>query len=88
VTLPSLRTNQRNLLRLVAQHQQRYPGLPCYLGNVTASRQNVFLKAVSSLEDRKLIEIDRSSDNFRAWTIKLLVPLEDVIPQHQETSNA
>jgi hypothetical protein len=87
MALPSLRTNQRNLLRLVAQHQQRYPGLLCYLGNVTASRQNVFLKAVSSLEDRKLIEIDRSSDNFRAWTIKLLVPLEDVIPQHQETSN-
>ena len=87
MTLPSLRTNQRNLLRLVAQHQQRYPGLPCYLGNVTASRQNVFLKAVSSLEEKKLVQIDRTSSNFRAWQIKLLVPLEDVIPQHQETSN-
>ena len=81
MTLPSLRTNQRNLLRLVAQHQQRYPGLPCYLGKVTASRQNVFLKAVSSLEDKKLVQIDRASSNFRAWEIKLLVPLEDVIPQ-------
>ena len=80
MTLPSLRTNQRNLLRLVAHHQQRYPGLPCYLGNVTASRQNVFLKAVSSLEEKKLVQIDRTSSNFRAWTIKLLVPLEDVTP--------
>jgi hypothetical protein len=56
MALPSLRTNQRNLLRLVAQHQE----------NVTASRQNVFLKAVSSLEDRKLIEIDRSSEGLDA----------------------
>ena len=80
MTLPSLRTNQRNLLRLVAQHQQRYPGLPCYLGNVTASRQNVFLKAVSSLEEKKLVQINRTSSNFRAWQIKLLVPLEDVTP--------
>lgn len=77
--LPSLRTNQRNILRLVAQHEQRNPELPCYLGKVTASRQNVFLKAVSSLEERQLVQIDRTSDNFRAWTIKLLIPLEDVI---------
>ena len=79
--LPNLRTNQRNLIRLVAQHEHRYPDEPCYLGKVTASRQNVFLKAVASLEERKLVEIDRTSNNFRAWTIKLLVPLEDVIPQ-------
>lgn len=79
--LLSLRTNQRNVLRLVAQHEQRNPGEPCYLGKVTASRVNVFLKAVNSLEQKQLIEIDRTSDNFRAWTIKLLIPLEDVIPQ-------
>lgn len=79
--LPNLRTNQRNLIRLVAQHEHRCPDEPCYLGKVTASRQNVFLKAVASLEERKLVEIDRTSNNFRAWTIKLLVPLEDVIPQ-------
>lgn len=76
-----LRTNQRNILRLVAQHEQRNPGEPCYLGKVTASRQNVFLKAVHSLEERQLVQIDRTSENFRAWTIKLLIPLEDVIPQ-------
>ena len=80
MSLLSLRTNQRNILRLVAQHEQRNPGEPCYLGKVTASRQNVFLKAVASLEDRQLVQINRTSDNFRAWTIKLLVPLEDVIP--------
>ena len=79
--LPSLRTNQRNILRLVAQHVQRNPGEPCYLGKVTASRVNVFLKAVNSLEEKQLIEINRTSSNFRAWTIQLLVPLEDVIPQ-------
>ena len=76
-----LRTNQRNILRLVAQHEQRNPGEPCYLGKVTASRQNVFLKAVHSLEERQLVQINRTSENFRAWTIKLLIPLEDVIPQ-------
>jgi hypothetical protein len=88
VALPSLRTNQRNLLRLVAQHQQRYPELPCYLGKVTASRVNVFIKAVASLEEKKLIEIDRTSDNFRAWTVKLLVPLEDIITQPEEAHSA
>jgi hypothetical protein len=76
-----LRTNQRNILRLVAQHEQRNPEEPCYLGKVTASRQNVFLKAVHSLEEKQLVQIHRTSDNFRAWTIKLLIPLEDVIPQ-------
>lgn len=80
MTLTSLRTNQRNLLRLVAQHEQRYPGEPCYLGKVTASRRNVFIKAVNSLEERQLIEIERTGSNFQAWKIKLLVPIDQIIP--------
>ena len=77
--LPSLRTNQRNILRLVAQHEQRNPTEPCYLGKVTASRANVFLKALDSLEELRLVQVSRTSDNFRAWTVRLLVPVEDVI---------
>ena len=77
--LPSLRTNQRNVLRLVAQHEQRNPGEPCYLGRMTASRVNVFLKAVNSLEEKELIEIERTGSNFQAWKIKLLVPIDAVI---------
>ncbi len=77
--LPSLRTNQRNILRLVAQHEQRNPGEPCYLGKVTASRRNVFLKEVGTLEERKLIEIERTGSNFQAWTIKLLIPVDSII---------
>ena len=77
--LPSLRTNQRNILRLVAQHEQRNPGQPCYLGKVTASRRNVFLKAVRSLEERKLIEIERTGSNFQAWRVRLLVPVEELL---------
>jgi len=77
--LPSLRTNQRNILRLVAQHEQRHPGKPCYLGKVTASRRNVFLKAVRSLEERKLIEIERTGSNFQTWRVRLLVPVEELL---------
>ena len=77
--LPSLRTNQRNILRLVAQHEQRNPGEPCDLGRMTASRVNVFLKAVNSLEEKELIEIERTGSNFQAWKIKLLVPIDAVI---------
>ena len=77
--LPSLRTNQRNILRLVAQHEARYPGEHCYLGKVTASRRNVFLKAVRSLEERKLIEIERTGSNFQAWRVRLLVPVEELL---------
>ena len=77
--LPSLRTNQRNVLRLVAQHEQRYPGEPCYLGKVTASRRNVFVKAVKSLEERKLIELERTGSNFQAWKVKLIIPIENII---------
>jgi hypothetical protein len=80
MSLPSLRTNQRNVLRLVAQFEQRYPGEPCYLGKVTASRREVFLKAVRSLEERQLIEIERTGSNFQAWKIKLLVPVDEIIP--------
>jgi len=78
--LPSLRTNQRNILRLVAQHEHRNPDEPCYLGKITASRRNVFLKAVNSLEERQLIEIERTGSNFQAWRIKLLVPIDQIIP--------
>lgn len=81
MSLPNLRTNQRNVLRLVAQHEQRNPGQPCYLGKVTASRANVFIKAVNSLEEKQLIEIERTGSNFQAWTIKLLVPTDVVIPK-------
>jgi hypothetical protein len=77
--LPSLRTNQRNILRLVAQHEQRNPDIPCYLGKVTASRRNVFLKAVASLEEKQLIDIERTGSNFQAWKVKLLVPVEAII---------
>jgi len=77
--LPSLRTNQRNILRLVAQHEQRHPGETCYLGKVTASRRNVFLKAVRSLEERKLIEIERTGSNFQTWRVRLLVPVEELL---------
>jgi len=79
MSLPSLRTNQRNVLRLVAQHEQRNPDQPCYLGRMTASRVNVFLKAVNSLEEKELIEIERTGSNFQAWKIKLLVPIDAVI---------
>ena len=77
--LPSLRTNQRNILRLVAQHEQRNPGEPCYLSKVTASRRNVFLKAVGSLEERRLIEIERVGSNFQTWRVRLLVPVEELL---------
>jgi hypothetical protein len=77
--LPSLRTNQRNILRLVAQHEQRNPDTPCYLGKVTASRRNVFLKTVASLEEKQLIDIERTGSNFQAWKVKLLVPVEAII---------
>lgn len=77
--LPSLRTNQRNILRLVAQHEQRNPGEPCYLGKVTASRRNVFLKAVGSLEERQLIEIERVGSNFQAWKVRLKISLDQVL---------
>lgn len=79
MALPNLRTNQRNVLRLVAQHHAKRPDEPCYLGRVTVSRYNVFLKAVSALESKGLISVDRGSDNFRAWAVRLLVPVEDVI---------
>lgn len=79
MALPNLRTNQRNVLRLVAQHYAKRPDEPCYLGRVTASRQNVFLKAVSTLESKGLISVDRGSNNFRAWTVRLLVSVEEVI---------
>ena len=78
--LPNLRTNQRNILRLVAQHEQRHPGETCYLGRVTASRVNVFLKAVNSLEEKELIEIERTGSNFQTWKIKLLIPIDQIIP--------
>lgn len=78
--IPNLRTNQRNVLRLAAQHYAKHPDKPCYLGRITASRQGVFLKAVATLEQRGLIEVDRTAPTFQAWKLKLLVPVEDVIP--------
>lgn len=77
--LPSLRTNQRNIVRSIAQHEHRYPGTTCYLGKFTSSRQNVFLKAVQSLEERKIIAVERTGPMYEHWKVKLLVPLEEVL---------
>ena len=77
--IPNLRTNQRNVLRLAAQHYAKHPDKPCYLGRITASRQGVFLKAVATLEQRGLIEVDRTAPTYQAWKLKLLVPVEDVL---------
>lgn len=77
--LPNLRTNQRNIVRSIAQHENRYPGTTCYLGRITCSRQNVFLKAVRSLEELKVISVDRTGPMYQYWKVKLLVPLEEVL---------
>jgi hypothetical protein len=77
--LPNLRTNQRNIVRSIAQQQNKYPGTACYLGRLTCSRQNVFLKAVRSLEELKVISVDRTGPIYQHWKVKLLVPLEEVL---------
>lgn len=77
--VPNLRTNQRNIVRLIAQHMQRYPGATCYLGHFTSSRQNVYLKALESLEEKGLISVERTGPMYKHWKLKLLIPLEDVL---------
>jgi hypothetical protein len=79
MNLPNLRTNQRNIVRLIAQHEVRYPGTTCYLGHYTCSRQNVFLKAVNSLEAKGIIHVDRTNPQFQSWKVKLLVPIDTVL---------
>jgi len=64
---------------MVAQHMQRYPNTTCYLGHFTSSRQNVYLKALESLEELKVLEVERTGPLYKHWKIKLLVPIEEVL---------
>jgi hypothetical protein len=49
------------------------------LPSLRTNQRNVFVKAVRSLEERKLIEIERTGSNFQAWKVKLLIPIENII---------
>jgi|DEB0MinimDraft_3_1074331.scaffolds.fasta_scaffold06131_9 hypothetical protein len=78
---PNLRTNQRNILRDIANHHKQHPDKPCFLGRVTASRRSVYVKAVAALEEKEFISVTRPDDNYQAWTITLLVPVDEIISQ-------
>lgn len=79
MTLPNLRINQRNVLRLIAYHESKHPDEPCYLRSVTASSRAVYVRSVITLEEHGLIEIDRAGPDFKSWKVKLLIPFEQII---------
>lgn len=86
--VPNLRINHRNLLRAVVNHHKQHPTKPCFLGRVTASRKEVYLRALAVLEEKEFISVARPTDNYQSWTISLLIPPDVIISQLSDNDDS
>jgi hypothetical protein len=66
-----LHTNQRNIYNFYLHHRKKYKGAPCYLPTFAsfAMREKDFRRALETLEELKLISIDRSSPYPTQWIL-------------------
>ena len=66
-----LTINQRNLLLYYLNHKKKHGDKPCYVPRFPSqvSRFSDYLRAMERLEERKLLHIERSSEDYLSWTI-------------------
>ena len=61
---------QRNFMRYVWNHWEKYPHQPCFVPKgMDAGPIKTYMNMLESLEQKKLIKINRTSKNYRQWTI-------------------
>jgi hypothetical protein len=67
----SLSINQRNLYLYYLNHRKKHKNVPCFVPKipVQGNRMADYMRTIESLEEKQLIRVDRSSDNYTGWII-------------------
>ena len=66
----SLTPAERNLIRYVKYHQKNYPHVPCFLPRQSSSLPR-FMKQLETMENRKLIKVNRIGQSYLRWEVTL-----------------
>jgi len=64
-----LSINQRNLYSYFLVHQKRNKNAPCFIPKscLVGNRLETYLNALTALERKGLIRVDRSAPNYTGW---------------------
>lgn len=64
-----LRANQRNLYLYYVNHRNKHPHSVCYVPKMPmqSSRLDSYIRAIAALEEKGLIRVDRSAQNYTGW---------------------
>jgi hypothetical protein len=68
----NLTINQRNLYLYYLNHKKKNKHAVCFVPKMPmqSTRMQDYLRAIEALEEKKLITVDRSSDNYTGWIIQ------------------
>jgi hypothetical protein len=71
-TAQNLTINQRNLYLYYLNHKKKNKNAVCFVPKMPmqSTRMQDYLRAIEALEEKKLITVDRSSDNYTGWIIR------------------
>ena len=69
----SLTPHQRNLLRYIQYHKEKYPTAPCFIPR-QSYYQKRFLHQLEVMETKKLIKVKRTGQNYMQWEVSLYKP--------------
>lgn len=67
-----LTTNQRNLYLYYLNHKKKNKHAVCFVPKMPmqSTRMQNYLRAIEALEEKNLISVDRSADNYTGWIIR------------------
>ena len=68
----TLSINQRNLYLYYLNHKKKYKHTPCFVPKISlqGNRTKDYLRALEVLEEKRLVSIDRTADNYTAWIMR------------------
>ena len=80
-----LSINQRNLYCHFLAHQKRNKNAPCFVPKLflVGNRLETYLNALSALERKGLIRVDRSAPNYTGW---IMLPAQTINAHKQQSS--
>jgi hypothetical protein len=80
-----LSINQRNLYCHFLAHQKRNKNAPCFVPKnfLVGNRLELYLNALSALERKALIRVDRSSPNYTGW---IMLPAQTAHQKQQSSA--
>ena len=77
LSLPTLNTNHRNILRRAIMQEKKEAGSYFTVGKAVSNRNHGYSNALKKLEGLGLVEVVRNGEKVNAWQVRLLVcPIE------------